>query len=50
VRASIKPWSDADDARLRHELRQGSAPAEIAGALGRKTEEIFQRLAALAET
>jgi hypothetical protein len=45
-----KPWSDADDARLRSELRGGNAPAQIARALGRTAEELFLRLAVLADT
>ena len=44
-----KPWSDVDDAALRQGLRRGTAPVQIAGALGRTTEEVFQRLAALAD-
>ena len=45
-----KPWSDADDARLRSELRGGNAPAQIARALGRTAAELFRRLAILADT
>jgi hypothetical protein len=44
-----KPWSDFDDAALRKGLRQAMAPVEIAGALGRTTEEVFRRLATLAD-
>jgi hypothetical protein len=44
-----RPWSDADDARLRSELRGGNAPVVIARALGRTAEELFRRLAILAD-